>query len=116
MVLSERVTLVCGEPVILDGALVILGQAQMVFIHAAELILSGSKALRSGLAVPGQSLCVVERDVAGVERIVAEGKLSLCVAGGGGDEKRVGVFIERRSWLLGRGRQGCLCSRDGSER
>ena len=83
------------------GAGVVHFYAEIVFVHDAELVLSGSETLVGGAAVPGQGLGIVLRDTAALEIEIAESKLGLGVAGFGLCAKRIEIVIGGggRGWL-----------------
>ena len=64
--------------------LVIPWHAEVIFIHAGELILRRSKALVRGFAVPTQGVQVIECHVAGPKIVIPEGELRLGVPRSGG--------------------------------
>jgi len=77
------------------GTSVIRLDAEVVFVHVAELILGGGEALVGGLAIPDEGLGVVLRGAAAAEIEIAEGELGLGVAGVGLSAERIRVTLQR---------------------
>lgn len=67
-----------------NGFAFILRQADVMLVHATDLILRRRKALSSGFPVPGQHLCVFQCLVACVKIFIREGELRLGIPGSGG--------------------------------